>query len=145
MNVLIIHGPNLNMLGKREPEIYGNMTLEDLNNSIKTHAQSLSLSVEFFQNNSEAEIIDTIQSVENDYDALIINPAAFTHYSIAIRDALASVSLPKIEVHISNVHKRESFRHESVTASQCIGQITGFGKHSYTLALTYIKHHLNEV
>lgn len=136
--ILVVHGPNLNMLGTREPEIYGSDTLEDLNLYIQKYAKKLNQTVEFFQSNSEKELIDIIHASPKKYSALIINPAAFTHYSIAITDALAIISIPKIEVHLSNVHKREEFRHKSFTAAHCIGQICGFGKRSYTLALCYL-------
>lgn len=142
MTILIIHGPNLNMLGTREESIYGSKTLVDIDNDIKTEASKLDLKVDFFQSNSESDIIDVIHKAPNNYSGIIINPAAFTHYSIAIRDALASISLPKIEVHLSNVHAREEFRHTSFTAGVCIGQICGFGVESYLLALNYFKRQL---
>jgi 3-dehydroquinate dehydratase II len=137
MTILIIHGPNLNMLGTREKLVYGDMSLEDLNENIKQKAASLDLQVDFFQSNHEGEIIEKIQQSPQNYQCIIINPAAYTHYSVAIRDALASIDLPKIEVHLSNVHAREDFRHQSFTAGVCIGQICGFGLQSYFLALQY--------
>ncbi|MCP4051070.1 MAG: type II 3-dehydroquinate dehydratase [bacterium] len=137
MKILIIHGPNLNMLGLREKSIYGENTLEDLNRKIQLYADTLSIEVDFFQSNSESDIIEKIHASENIYYGLIINPAAYTHYSIAIRDALSSISLPKLEVHLSNIHAREDFRKKSFTAAVCDGQISGLGLNSYILALHY--------
>ncbi|MEG6585621.1 type II 3-dehydroquinate dehydratase [Dendrosporobacter sp. 1207_IL3150] len=133
--ILIIHGPNLNLLGKREPHIYGSMTLEDINKQLCERAEILGVSIEVIQTNHEGVMIDTIHNAEGQYDCIIINAAAFTHYSIAVRDALAGITVPAIEVHLSNIHKREEFRHKSVIASVVIGQISGFGAHSYILAL----------
>jgi len=133
--ILVIHGPNLNMLGKREPGIYGNRTLEDINKNISERAKVLGLDIEFVQTNHEGVMVDTIQQAAGNYDCLIINAAALTHYSIAVRDALSAVSLPAIEVHLSNVHKREEFRHHSVISEVATGIICGFGMHSYILAL----------
>lgn len=135
MKVLVINGPNLNMLGIREPGIYGNNTLNDLIAEIRQTADRLNIEVDFFQNNIEGEIINAIHSAFGKFDAIVINPGAYTHYSYAIRDAIESVKLPCIEVHISNIHKREEFRHKSVTAPVCIGQIAGLGKIGYSLAL----------
>lgn len=135
MKVLVINGPNLNMLGIREPGIYGNDTLSDLVMQIRKAAEKLDVEVDFFQNNSEGEIINAIHSAFGKFDAILINPGAYTHYSYAIRDAIESVKLPCIEVHISNIHKREEFRHKSVTAPVCTGQIAGLGKIGYILAL----------
>ncbi len=137
MKVLIIHGPNLNMLGKREPGIYGTLTLDDINRKIRAKASDIGVDVSVTQSNSEAEIIDAIQ--RDDYDAIIINPGAYTHTSIAIRDAISSVTKPAIEVHISNVHKREEFRRRSYIAEVSYGQIVGFGAESYLLALDAAK------
>ncbi len=132
---LIINGPNLNMLGIREPGIYGGSTLNDVNELIKTNADRLGVDVDFFQSNTEGEIINTIHASMGQYDGIIMNPGAFTHYSYAIHDALTSVNVPCIEVHISNIHKREEFRHKSVTAPACKGQICGLGIYGYVLAL----------
>lgn len=132
--VLVINGPNINMLGKREPQIYGSLSLKDIEKKITDLAQELNAQVDFFQSNSESQIIETIQAAKN-FDAIIINPAAYTHTSIAIRDALSAVCLPTIEVHISNVYSREEFRHQSYTAGVCIGQIAGFGVDGYLFAL----------
>ena len=133
--ILIINGPNLNMLGIREPGIYGNETLETLTEKIGEKAKELNAEVSFFQSNCEGEIIDEIHKAFTSQDGIIINPGAYTHYSYAIRDAVASVNLPCIEVHISNVHKREEFRHKSVIAPVCKGQICGLGTNGYIYAL----------
>lgn len=135
--LMIIQGPNLNMLGKRKTDIYGNQTLEELHGKISDWANTLKLGVSFFQSNSEGALIDQIQKLQDQYQGLIINPGAYTHYSIALRDALETVSIPIIEVHLSNLHQRESFRHLSVTAAVSKGQIMGLGHDSYRLALTY--------
>ncbi|MBQ3427098.1 MAG: type II 3-dehydroquinate dehydratase [Clostridia bacterium] len=132
---LIINGVNLNMLGVREPEIYGNNTLASLEEQIKAKAGELACDVDFFQSNYEGAICDEIQEALGIYDGIVINPGAFTHYSYAIRDALGSVKLPAIEVHISNIHKREEFRHTSVIVPECVGQICGLGFKGYELAL----------
>lgn len=143
MKVLIIHGPNLNLLGKREPDIYGTLTLEDLNERINKTAAELGIKTLIIQSNSESDIIEAIHKA--DYDLLIINPAAFTHTSIAIRDAISAVGKPAIEVHISNIHKREDFRRRSYIAGVCKGQISGFGADSYILALIASKNILSGV
>lgn len=137
MKALVIHGPNLNMLGKREPDIYGKLTLDDINSKIRSTASDIGLDVAIMQSNSEADIIDAIQKA--DYDALVINPAAYTHTSIAIRDAISAAGKPAIEVHISNIHKREEFRRKSYIAEVSAGQISGFGENSYILALMAAK------
>lgn len=134
-NILVINGVNLNMLGVREPKIYGSNTLEDLYAQIREKADELGMSVDFFQSNIEGEAVNAIHSAMGKYDGIIMNPGAWTHYSYALRDALASVDVPCIEVHISNIHKREEFRHNSVTAPECVGQICGLGNKGYLLAL----------
>lgn len=133
--ILIIHGPNLNLLGTREVEIYGTTTLDKINANLSREAQEANVDLEIFQSNHEGEIVDKIQKASKEADFIIINPAAFTHYSVAIRDALASVSIPAIEVHLSNIYAREEFRQESVVAPVALGQISGFGPDSYYLAL----------
>lgn len=130
--ILVMHGPNLNMLGTREPEIYGSTTLDDINAMLKEQAAKEGVETEFLQSNYEGALIDAIQQApKNDIGFIILNAGAFTHYSIAIRDAIASVDVPVIEVHISNVHTREEFRHKSVIAPAVMGQILGFGVDSY--------------
>ena len=138
MKFLIINGPNLNLLGKREPGIYGENSYESLCKRLKDFAAAHGASAECFQSNHEGAVIDAIHAADGVYDAIVMNPGAFTHYSYAVRDALASVELPKIEVHISNVHKREEFRHVSVTAPVCTGQIGGLGLRGYALAMDYL-------
>ena len=133
--ILVLHGPNLNMLGKREPEVYGALTLEQLNAELAAQAAKLGVAVECRQTNHEGVLVDMIQAADGAYDCIIINPAAFTHHSIAVRDALAAISTPAIEVHLSNIYRREEFRHHSVTAPVTVGQIAGFGSQGYILAL----------
>jgi len=137
MKILIIHGPNLNLLGLRETSIYGIKSLEEINDDIRSLGAELRIEVEIIQLNSEGEIINAIQT--GDYDALIINPAAYTHTSIAIRDALLAVGKPSIEVHLSNIYRREEFRRKSFMADVAVGQISGFGPVSYLLALRAAK------
>ncbi|NLP16813.1 MAG: type II 3-dehydroquinate dehydratase [Clostridiales bacterium] len=139
MRILVVNGPNLNFLGIREKEVYGDRDYFSLVSLIEKKAAELNIEVEVFQSNGEGEIIDRLQKAYNDnVDGIIINPAAYTHYSYAIRDALACFNIPKIEVHISNIYKREEFRHNSVTASVCDGQITGLGFEGYLLAMEAI-------
>lgn len=135
--VLVIHGPNLNMLGSREPEVYGSLTLKQIDSGMASLAVELGLTLDTVQSNSEADIVTAIQRA--DYDLLIINPAAYTHTSVAIRDAILAVGKPVIEVHLSNIHKREEFRHHSYVAGVAVGQISGFGAESYYLALRAAK------
>ncbi len=138
LKIMVINGPNLNMLGVREPEIYGQRTYADLENYIEEYAEKLGIEMVVLQSNGEGEIIDFIHHALGNYDGIVINPGAYTHYSYAICDALASVNVPAVEVHLSNVHKREEFRHKSVTAPSCIGQITGLGFCGYRLAMDYL-------
>ena len=133
--ILVIHGPNLNMLGQREPDIYGSTTLETLNSILEELAGRLGLELETFQSNHEGEIIEKIQKAAKIQNGIIINPAAFTHTSIAIRDALLLLDMPVIEMHLSNIYKREPFRHKSMMSDVVTAQITGFGVQGYTMAL----------
>lgn len=135
--ILVINGPNLNLLGTREPEIYGRLTLNDIDTQLKNKAEQLKVEIECFQSNCEGEIVNKIGLAKNKFDAIIINPAAYTHTSVAIRDALTSVSIATIEVHISNIYSREEFRHKSFIAPVCVGQISGLGIDGYLLALEY--------
>lgn len=141
MKILVLSGPNLNLLGRREPDVYGRGTYEDLTLSVRGKAEALGAECEFFQSNSEGALIDAVQQASERFDALIINPAAYTHYSYALYDALKSCSLPCIEVHLSNIHARDEFRHKSVTAPACVGQISGLGVFGYHAALEYLLNH----
>ncbi|MEK7210131.1 MAG: type II 3-dehydroquinate dehydratase [Candidatus Binatota bacterium] len=133
--VLVLHGPNLNLLGKRQPEIYGRLTLEQIDRKIRSLAKELGVEVEIRQSNSEGELVNWIQESPKQFGALVINAAAYTHSSVALRDALMAVEIPAVEVHISNIHKREEFRKRSLIAEVVVGQITGFGVQSYLLGL----------
>lgn len=143
MRILILHGPNLNMLGTREPGIYGSMTLSQINEALEVLAHELGCEVSFMQSNSEGALVDAIQSALDRFDGILINPAAYTHTSVAIRDAISSVALPVVEVHLSNIYRREEFRTKSYIAPVSIGQVSGFGPESYLLGLraifTYIE------
>ncbi len=138
MKIMVINGPNLNMLGIREPEVYGNRTYTDLEAYIEEYGEKCGIEVTVLQSNGEGELIDFIHHALGNFDGIVINPGAYTHYSYAIRDALASVDIPCVEVHLSNIHRREDFRHTSVTAPSCNGQITGLGFRGYLLAIDYL-------
>ncbi len=133
--ILVIHGPNLNLLGERQVDIYGKLTLAEINNALSELAKELGFELEAVQLNSEGEIVEAIQQAKKNFDAIVINPGAYTHYSVAIRDAISGVSLPTVEVHLSNIYAREEFRQRSVIAPVASGQISGFGLHSYLLGL----------
>ena len=135
--VLVINGPNLNMLGTREPDLYGTMTLDKICERMKDHADKKNMAVEFFQSNIEGELINQIQGSEERFDGIIINAGAYSHTSVALRDTISSINIPVVEIHISNVFGRESFRHYSYIAPVCAGSIVGFGYLSYVLALEY--------
>ena len=135
MNILVIHGPNLNLLGTRETEVYGEQSLEDINAMLKSEAEQRGATIETIQSNSEGALVDAVQGASGTADAIIINPGAYTHTSIALRDAIAAVDVPVIEVHLSNVHAREEFRRHSYIAPLTVGQIIGFGPEGYRLAL----------
>lgn len=145
MKFVVIQGPNLNMLGVREPHIYGQMTLESIHEQMKNFAAGNGVELEFFQSNLEGEIVDRIQECMDGADGIIINPAAYTHTSIAIRDAIAMVGIPVVEVHISNPARREEFRHISMTAPVCAGSISGFGPFSYHLGLVALLQIVSEI
>lgn len=134
---LVIHGPNLNLLGKRKPEVYGNMNLEKINKEIEKFAEKNKIDIEIMQSNEEGEIVDAIQKAEG-YSAIVINPGGYTHTSVAIRDAIEAVEIPTVEVHLSNIYAREDFRHRSMSAPVCVGQISGLGWYGYILALEYL-------
>jgi len=135
-SILVLHGPNLNLLGTREPEIYGKDTLEDINAMIKKRADEAGIEqIDFMQSNFEGELVEAIQKARGNYGFILLNPGAFTHYSIAIRDAISAIDVPVIEIHLSNVHNREEFRHHSVLSPVVMGQVIGFGADSYMGAL----------
>lgn len=144
LTILVVHGPNLNLLGKREPGIYGVLTLDEINRQLEAEAELLSIRLSAIQSNSEGALVDAIQSALGVQDGILINPGAYTHTSVAIRDAIAAVALPTVEVHLSNIHRREEFRHHSYIAPVAIGQITGFGAESYRLGLQALVAHLRQ-
>jgi len=135
MKILFLNGPNLNLLGQRQPEVYGRTTLADIERLVRERAKKLKVGIEFRQSNLEGELVAWIQQAKGKFEAIVLNAAAYTHTSVALRDAIAAVAIPTIEIHLSNVHAREEFRHKSLIAPVCRGQITGFGANSYILAL----------
>ncbi len=141
--ILVLHGPNLNLLGTREPEHYGRVTLADITQALDALAPELDLALSHFQSNQEGELVDRIQEAATQQDGVLINPAAYTHSSIALRDALIATGVPFVEVHLSNVHARETFRHRSLLADIAVGQVVGFGMASYTLGLRGLAAHLD--
>ncbi len=138
LRILVLNGPNLNLLGTRKPEIYGTTTLADIEQMLRQRAQELQIEMNFVQSNHEGVLVEEIQKSKGKYDYLLLNAAAYTHTSVAIRDAIEAVELPTIEIHLSNIHAREEFRHNSLIAPVCVGQICGFGAKSYLLALQYV-------
>ena len=144
LSILVLHGPNLNLLGKREPEIYGSLTLEDINRLLIEQSEELHTKVSTLQSNHEGALVDTIHQALGQHDGIVINAGAYTHTSVAIRDALAAVKLPTVEVHLSNIYQREAFRHHSYIAPIAIGQISGFGAESYRLGLQALVDYLRK-
>lgn len=142
--ILVLHGPNLNLLGTREEEVYGKMTLDELNYEIKRFAKEEGIDLDILQSNHEGELIEAIHKAKDRFDAIVINPAAYTHTSIAIRDAIASVGIPTVEVHLSNIYKREPFRRHSFIAEVAVGQVAGFGPDSYLLGIKGSLYHLKK-
>jgi 3-dehydroquinate dehydratase-2 len=144
MKILVLHGPNLNLLGTREPGVYGQVTLPEINVAITALAEELGAEVEIFQSNAESALIETIHSAAASCDGILINPAAYTHTSVALRDAIAAVALPTVEVHLSNIHAREKFRSRSFIAPVAVGQVSGFGLDSYLLGFRAIFNHIKK-
>jgi 3-dehydroquinate dehydratase-2 len=140
MKILFLNGPNLNLLGQREPEVYGTTTLADIEKKVRERADQLKAQIDFRQSNLEGELVGWIQEAKGKFDVVVLNAAAYTHTSIALRDAIAAVGVPTIEIHLSNVHAREEFRHKSLIAPVCSGQILGFGEKSYVLAVEAAVH-----
>lgn len=142
LRILVLHGPNLNLLGTREQQVYGTLSLDTIDSTITKLAEELAIEVDIRQSNGEGELVGWIQEARSGYDGIIINPAGYTHTSVAIRDAIAAVNLPTIEVHLSNIHRREEFRHKSYIAAVAVGQISGLGPSGYLLALRGLHEHL---
>ena len=144
MKILLINGANLNMLGQREPEKYGNTTLSDIENRVIEKGRELGVVVEVWQSNHEGEIVDKIQSTKGIYDGILINAGGYTHTSVVIRDAIAAIGIPTVEIHMTNIHAREEFRHTSLLSGVCVAQVVGFKEYSYTLAIEGIVNYLNK-
>ena len=134
-HILLLNGPNLNLLGTRQPDVYGNMTLDDVNEAVKKHLEPYDIELRVFQSNHEGALVDSLHDARGWADGVVFNAGAYTHTSLALRDAISAISLPVIEVHLSNIHAREEFRHHSMLAGVCVGQIAGFGWHSYILGV----------
>ena len=145
MKILVLNGPNLNLLGQREPDVYGTTSLDDIVAAVKERANSLDVEIESFQSNEEGELVTRVGEAVKAYDGILFNPAAYTHTSVALRDAIQASPVPCVEVHLSNIYAREEFRHNSLTAAACVGQVTGFGVMSYVVALDAIVAHLKNV
>lgn len=144
LSVLVLHGPNLNLLGQREPGIYGSVTLDEINHLLEAEAQKLQAKVSTVQSNHEGVLVDAIHAATREHQGILINAGAYTHTSVAIRDAIAAVNIPTVEVHLSNIYQREAFRHHSYIAAVAIGQISGFGAESYRLGLQALVHYLRK-
>ncbi|MBW4492315.1 MAG: type II 3-dehydroquinate dehydratase [Oscillatoria princeps RMCB-10] len=144
LSILALHGPNLNLLGQREPGVYGTVTLDEINRLLEQEAESLEAKVSTLQSNHEGALVDAIQAASGQHHGILINPGAYTHTSVAIRDAIAAVAIPTVEVHLSNIYRREAFRHHSYIAPVAVGQISGFGPESYRLGLIALLNHIRQ-